>query len=529
MSDFYNKYPYMDFHELNLDWVINKVKEIENGYNTIHDELTNFEQFMNAGYLIPEMFGAKGDGVTDDSEAIEKALNSGSPILLLNRIYYIAHPITVDINNCVLYGVSSAGFNSRIRASNNVTTMIKFNGYGNSVNNITFETENINQQIENNITACMFEAVDIDSKVTNCTFYFTNIGIVAKGKNLNIENCNFSLNKIGIKCELYPYVEFRGIIIKNNRFHSIGANFADPSVRYPANSWCILFPDVYQSDQRQIYNEISNNFCDYGRGLFSGCILGTYIHDNIMYDCYRSFIHTTNSGSGSQSFYSQIYRIINNVFIGHFYYVNDDKYVDIGIDINDNSYGEVSNNIICNVYGIGISLNLASYISIKNNIFNQTPCDGDSISIIPGTQVLIKAANNCNHIKVENNINYNSKSGTDITTIPAGSIDSMAGNTFANSPGLHNTIEIVANELYVDTYEKISNDYVIMSIRGTATSLPGGTYTKSGLNYNTRSFTAAVMAGSVNVGRAVYNNGTLTVETSTASTYLGGELIIPKK
>ena len=36
---FWNKYPYTDFHELNLDWVLNEIATIENRLDTIKDEL----------------------------------------------------------------------------------------------------------------------------------------------------------------------------------------------------------------------------------------------------------------------------------------------------------------------------------------------------------------------------------------------------------------------------------------------------------------------------------------------------------
>lgn len=55
--------------------------------------------------VTPEQFGAKGDGITDDKQAIEQAINTGLPVYFSDKTYLVSTPINITNNRIIwLYG-----------------------------------------------------------------------------------------------------------------------------------------------------------------------------------------------------------------------------------------------------------------------------------------------------------------------------------------------------------------------------------------------------------------------------------------
>lgn len=92
------KYPYTNFHEMNLDWILAEIKklnkDVENIPNLIGAAIDSIVNSLPAETEItPQMFGAVGDGATDDSAAftafILSLVRNGKQGFIPNGIYNI--------------------------------------------------------------------------------------------------------------------------------------------------------------------------------------------------------------------------------------------------------------------------------------------------------------------------------------------------------------------------------------------------------------------------------------------------------
>lgn len=124
----FRQFPYSNFHEINLDWIIRQVKEVKetldnfiidttniivdtvNQWLVDHPEATTTVQdgSLTAAkftetlkiqtikdYVTPQMYGAKADGVTDDTSAIQLAIdnNQGGTVVFPHGEYRISAPL----------------------------------------------------------------------------------------------------------------------------------------------------------------------------------------------------------------------------------------------------------------------------------------------------------------------------------------------------------------------------------------------------------------------------------------------------
>lgn len=104
----FEQFPYTNFHELNDDWILKTVKDVKDKTDAIDAAVatteqnaeicTNIYESINGIFVTPEMFGAVGDGVTDDSQAIQNAIDSGNPVYLTNKTYKTDSPLHLTGN-----------------------------------------------------------------------------------------------------------------------------------------------------------------------------------------------------------------------------------------------------------------------------------------------------------------------------------------------------------------------------------------------------------------------------------------------
>lgn len=170
--------------------------------STLWQEVTKNDSFP---FLLPENFGAVGDGTTDDSSSfnvcIAKANETGKYVLLSNKIYLISNTLNKIIN------VNIIGINASIKVNNNKLTSETDNCF---FKGITFlrEIDSIEKLIEHFYSSCFkscyfkniwFLFTDVKPKENNFTHvlledsYLLNTGVVYNTIN-KIKEVNYIIN-----------------------------------------------------------------------------------------------------------------------------------------------------------------------------------------------------------------------------------------------------------------------------------------------------------------------------------------------
>ena len=163
--------------------------------------------------ISPEMFGAVGDGITNDFEAIKKCFSYSNVIINFgkSKIYSI-DSVGIEClgNNIILNGNGSTikisdkniVLNTIYKSvsSEKDRTIVMFYGDNVEINNIYFDANNDNNFILYNDKKYYGLQKDIVSDLPNSPKYLTIDAIIARGNNYKITNCNFKGFGNAIQC-----------------------------------------------------------------------------------------------------------------------------------------------------------------------------------------------------------------------------------------------------------------------------------------------------------------------------------------
>jgi parallel beta-helix repeat protein len=229
-------------------------------------------------------FGAVGDGVTNDTTAIQAALNavtSGGGVYFPAGTYLITSGLTVSTNTIRLYGDAAYLNGTMLKAGAPSFDILTIGSYGVFISNLVFQGYETTSVFGENTTcggAVFFRndgTKDLDSEVTGCFFDQLAVGVKGTGANLKIHNNTFQRSIYGVYLDRRGSTEFRGHVIDGNRFHVIGGVSTHASV---ANATAIKFVSIVA-----ILNQIINNYADDCKFFFDGALgHGSQVSNNLI-------------------------------------------------------------------------------------------------------------------------------------------------------------------------------------------------------------------------------------------------------
>lgn len=278
------KYPYTNFHELNLDWIIEEIKKSSEKVNDIPNIVNTAVEAAEMGYPFVNVksYGAKGDGIADDTLAFQEALNSGCNVYVpmeSREKYRITKTLNLKADGQVLFSMPHGwNYNKAGVIESSASPVIDASGY----NAAAFFYLNFYGEGSGTCIRLEGRQDNTDSVIIGNTLNNYETGIEYNGRGGEIHNnffgkfgtgilLNYSYNGIGGNDYQQPESGFRSFNISGNKFHEV-------------SKYCIRTVAPYIANVN-----IINNIKDVGRAqlvLFEGGSNGSIISGNqIERDC----------------------------------------------------------------------------------------------------------------------------------------------------------------------------------------------------------------------------------------------------
>lgn len=249
----FEQFPYTNFHELNLDWLLETVKGLQEAVgNLTGDELQEaVNAYMDAHpelfpFVTPQMFGAKGDGVTDDTVAFQAAVDTGCDVYVPTdheEVYIVSAPIVIPKRCKKIYGsgswyrgTSSYGLIKRVYPSANL------HGQDDAVFRLGIGLEGFNlvglrfvlgTANEDNsgilIDASTSQEVDKDLNIVDCVVKDAEVAITFNGRGLNCTRTVFA------SCGTAAEINYIGLDSNDSR----AIKFVDCRFHAMTGAWCV--------------------------------------------------------------------------------------------------------------------------------------------------------------------------------------------------------------------------------------------------------------------------------------------------
>lgn len=304
-------------------------------------------------------FGAKGDGTTDDTAAIQRAIDeagaSGS-VFLPPGTYITTAPLLVDAITMTIFGPASSSLAgcSAIIQNEDTGPIITVEGSGNP----TFTVAHLGFIGDENVAGGVGATVDgvelvgdssgnLDSTVYNCSFLGIRRCISSQGRNLVVYDNTFANSQIGVYVDTPLGGANRAFKVKRNHFHGMGASGTDA--------------DIYVNHSAAVGIDVDNNYRDQGtKGKFFFSVSGiarVRIHGNHLDQMTNNGIELGSADNVS---------IVGNHIFGNGLgtSVTNARAITTGAMIG----GRIGNNYIANVAHHGIAVSASSIaVSITSN------------------------------------------------------------------------------------------------------------------------------------------------------------------